>query len=165
MKKWLLSLLIIIASTTLHAQMADTTLAPYLRYPTLPPLQLMLGDSTKYTKEDLPRKKPVLLMLFSPDCSHCQHTAEELLQYKKEIKDIHIVMATLQSIPQMNAFVEKYKLKELPNVVVGRDTYFLMPSYYNIKNLPYLAFYNKKGELIKGFEGSMSVEKILKEFK
>jgi len=165
MKKWILSLLIVLASTSLHAQMADTTLAPYLRYPTLPPLQLLLGDSTKYTKDDLPRKKPVLLMVFSPDCSHCQHTAEELLKYKNEIKDIHIVMATLQSVDQMNAFVEKYRLKELPNVVVGRDQYFLTPSYYNIKNLPYHAFYNKKGELIRGFEGSMSIEKILKEFK
>lgn len=166
MKKWILSLLIVCAGISVQAQLEDTTLAPYKRFPTLPPLQILLGDSTtKYTKADLPRRKPVLLMLFSPDCSHCQHTAEELLKYKAEIKDIHIVMATLQSISQMNAFVDKYKLKELPNVVVGRDIYFLMPSYYGIKNLPYLAFYNKKGDLIKGFEGSMSVEKILQQFK
>ena len=165
MKKWLLCLMILIGGTMAQAQMADTTLAPYLRYPTLPPLQLLLGDSTKYVKDDLPRKKPVLLMLFSPDCSHCQHTAEELLQYKNEIKDIHIVMATLTTVEKMNSFVDKYRLKELPNVVVGRDMYHLMPSYYNIKNLPYLAFYNKKGELIRGFEGSMSVEKILSVFK
>ena len=70
-------------------------------------------------------------------------------------------MATLHSVEQMNAFVDKYRLKELSNVVVGRDMYYLMPSYYNIKNLPYLAFYNKKGELIKGFEGSMSWDKLL----
>ena len=164
MKKWLLGLLIMVACGTVQAQLADTAQAPYLRFPTLPPLQLMLGDSTKYTKGDLPRKKPVLLMLFSPDCSHCQHTAEELLQLKNEIKGIHIVMATLHTLDKMNEFVAKYRLNELPNVVVGRDMYYLMPSYYNIKNLPYLAFYNKKGELIKGFEGSMSVEKILKTF-
>ena len=165
MKKWILSLLIVGSSMAACAQVAGTATAPYKRYPTLPPLQILLGDSTtKYTKDDLPRRKPVLLMLFSPDCSHCQHTAEELLKYKEEIKDIHIVMATLQSISQMNAFVEKYKLKELPNVVVGRDVYFLMPSFYNIKNLPYLAFYNKKGDLIRGFEGSMSIPNILKQF-
>ena len=166
MKKWIFSLLIICTSFALQAQVADTALAPYQRFPTLPPIQILLGDSTtKYTKENLPRKKPVLLMLFSPDCSHCQHTAEEMLAKKDQIKDIHIVMATLHSINQMNAFVEKYKLKELPNVVVGRDMYYLMPSFYGIKNLPYLAFYDKKGALIKGFEGSMSIEKILEQFK
>mgnify|MGYP003296847424 FL=1 len=74
------------------------------------------------------------------------------------------MMATLHSINQMNAFVEKYKLKELPNVVVGRDLYYLMPTFYGIKNLPYLAFYDKKGKLIRGFEGSMSIEKILQQF-
>ena len=166
MKKWFFVLAFACFGFAVQAQVADTTLAPYKRYPTLPPLQILLGDSTtKYTKEDLPRKKPVLFMLFSPDCSHCQHTAEELLAKKDKIKDIHIVMATLHSIYQMNAFVEKYRLKELPNVVVGRDMFYLMPTFYGIKNLPYLAFYDKKGNLITGFEGSMSIEKILQQFK
>ena len=166
MKKWFFCFALLILFIDTKAQVADTALAPYLRYPTLPPLQLLLGDSTtKYTKEDLPRRKPVLLMLFSPDCSHCQQTAEDLLQYKSEIKDIHIVMATLHSIGRMNEFVQQYKLKELPNVVVGRDVYYLMPSYYGIKSLPYLAFYDKKGALIRGFEGSMSVPKMLEQFR
>lgn len=165
MKKWFFGLAFLCIAFTVQAQVADTALAPYKRFPTLPPLQILLGDSTtKYTKEDLPRKKPVLFMLFSPDCSHCQHTAEEMLLKKEEIKDIHIVMATLHSINQMNTFVEKYRLKELTNVVVGRDIYYLMPTFYGIKNLPYLAFYNKKGALITGFEGSMSIEKILRQF-
>lgn len=146
------------------AQNAPTQ-APYLRFPTLPPLQLLLGDSTtKYTKEDLPRKKPVLIMVFSPDCSHCQHTAEELVQRKEAWKGIHIVMATLHPLWQMNAFAEKYGLKSLPNLVVGKDASYILPSFYGLHNLPYLAFYNKKGALIKGFEGSMPLDKILNTF-
>ena len=136
--------------------------APYLRFPTHPPMQLLLGDSaTRYTKENLPRKTPVLLMVFSPECSHCQHTAEELANNKEKWKDIHIVLATLHPLWQMNAFVEKYGLANLPNLVVGKDVNFILPSFYGLHNLPYLAFYNKKGGLITGFEGSMSLEKIL----
>ncbi len=165
MKKLFFFLCLFCTTILTEAQVADTAQLPYKRFPTLPPLQLLLGDSTtKYTKNDLPRKKPVLLMLFSPDCSHCQHTAEELLQYKDRLKDLHIVMSTLHPLYQMNAFVEKYRLKELPNLVVGRDMYYLLPSFYGIKSLPYLAFYNKKGGLIMGFEGSMSMDKILKQF-
>lgn len=162
--KYLLILACLLAFYTGFAQ-TDTTTPPYKRFPTLPPINLLLGDSTtKYTKEDVPSKKPVLLMLFSPECSHCQHTAEEMVKYKDELKNIHIVMATLHPLYQMNEFVEKYNLKQMENVVVGKDAHYFMPPFYNIKSLPYLAFYNKKKALIQGFEGSMSVPNILKVF-
>ena len=139
---------------------------PYKRFPTLPPIQLLLGDSiTKYTKENIPDKKPVLVMLFSPDCNHCQHTAEEMYKNKEALKNIHIVMATVLSLTEMNAFMMKYKLTEMINVVVGKDIYFLLPPFFAIKNFPYMAMYNKKGNLITGFEGSMSIDKLINVFK
>lgn len=140
--------------------------AAYKRFPTLPPIQLLLGDSTtKFSKDDISKKKPVLVMLFSPECSHCQHTAEEMLKKKDEIKDIQIVMATMLGLTEMNEFVEKYKLNTLKNVVVGKDIYYLLPPFYDIKNLPFMAFYTKKGNLISVFEGAMPLDKVLQIFK
>ena len=147
---------------------AQTNVAepPYKRFPTVPPIQLLLGDSvTKYKKENIPSKKPVLIMLFSPDCNHCQHTAEEMYKNKESLKDIHIVMATVLSLHEMNAFMKKYKLDQMQNVVAGKDLYFTLPPFYAIKNFPYMAMYNKKGNLIMGFEGSMPIEKVIKTFK
>jgi thioredoxin-related protein len=144
----------------------DSTTPPFLKYPTLPPIQLLMGDSvTKYTKDHIPKRKPVLVMLFSPDCSHCQHSAEEMVKYKDDLKDIHIVMATTLSLTKMNAFMEKYGLSAFDNIVAGRDIYYLLPSFYNIHNLPYMAFYNRKGDLIKGFEGAMPIKKVIQTFK
>ena len=142
MKRLILSV-ILIASITANAQ---TEMAPpYKRFPTVPPLQLLLGDSTtKYLKENIPSKKPVLIMLFSPDCNHCQHTAEEMYNKREELKDIHIVMATLLSLSEMNSFMKKYKLDQMKNVVAGKDLYFILPPFYAIKNFPYMAMYNKK---------------------
>lgn len=158
-------LLLMMCCLAASAQEQQPLVPPYQRFPTLPPLQLLLGDSTsRYTKADLPRKKPVLYMLFSPDCSHCQQTAREMLEYKEELKKIHIVMATLQPLHRMNDFMREYRLNELDNVVVGKDIYIFMPSFYGVHSLPYLAFYNKKGDLIKGFEGSMPVKKMLEVF-
>ncbi|OLY92245.1 Thioredoxin-like domain-containing protein [Cnuella takakiae] len=163
--RYLFTLILSLSLFASHGQQAPAQ-APYLRFPTLPPMQLLLADSTsKYTREDVPRKKPVLLMLFSPDCSHCQHTAEEFVANKEKLKDLHIIMATLQPLWQMNAFVEKYGLKQIPGLVVGKDFSYILPSFYGIHNLPYLAFYNKKGTLITGFEGSMPLERILQTFK
>ena len=163
--KYLLFLSFLVAGIAARSQ-TDFTVPPYKRFPTLPPIQLLLGDSlTKYTKDNIPEKKPVLVMLFSPECSHCQHTAEEMYKNKEDLKDIQIIMATIFPIYEMNEFMTKYKLNELENVVAGKDIYFLLPPFFDVKNFPYLAMYNKKGDLIMGFEGSMPVEKIISIFK
>jgi thioredoxin-related protein len=48
---------------------------------------------------------------------------------------------------------------------MGRDAHFMLPVFYNIRSFPFLAFYNKKQELISVFEGSMPIEKVLEELK
>jgi thioredoxin-related protein len=139
---------------------------PYKRFPTLPPLQLLLGDSaTKYAKDNVPRNKAVLVMMFDPECSHCQHSAEEMYQHKNELKDIQVVLATIAPIYQMNSFMQKYKLTEMKNVVAGKDIYLLLPPFFSMKSFPFLATYNKKGNLIEGMEGSFPVEKVIQKFK
>jgi thioredoxin-related protein len=144
----------------------NVNVPPYKRFPTVPPIQLLLGDSTTtYTKANIPAKKKVLIMLFSPECGHCQHTAEEIYQHREELKDVHIVMATIYPLYEMNDFMKKYKLSEMKNVVAGRDLKVTLPVFYAIRNFPYLAMYDKKGNLIMGFEGSMPIEKVIKIFK
>lgn len=136
-----------------------------MKFPVHPPLQIMLGDSSKYTKDDLPKKKPVMIMLFHPDCNHCQQSAEEMVMQKDKLKGIHIVMVTTQGIDEMNAFVEKYHLKEIPGLVIGKDIYYLLASFYGARSLPYHALYNKKGRLITAMEGSYSLNTLLDFFK
>ena len=162
--KYVLTLLLFCSGLTLFAQV-DATTPPYKKFPQLPPLQLLLGDSTtKYVKDDLPKKKKVLVMLFSPDCSHCQQEAEAMVQRRKELKDIQVVMVTMHPLHQMNAFAEKYDLRELKNIVIGRDMYMTLPSFYGIGHLPFHALYDRKGNLITAFEGSVALQKILDAF-
>lgn len=165
MKKGLLLIVVICISLASFAQ-ADTTTPPFKKFPVLPPVQLLLSDSTtKFSKDNLQQNKQTLFIIFSPDCSHCQHETEELVARKEEMKDIQIVLITLHPLWMMNEFIAKYKLNELPNVTVGKDIYYLTPSFYGIHNLPFLAMYNKKGNLISAFEGSMEMDKVITLFK
>lgn len=165
MKKCLLLFAGVCISFSLLAQV-DSTTPPFKKFPTVPPLQILLGDSTTYfKKQDLAGNKPTLIMLFSPDCSHCQHEAEAFMRYKNDMKGLQIVMITFNPLHQMNDFVNQYQLKSLPNVVVGRDAFFVLPSFYAVRNLPFHALYNKKGKLITTFEGSVEVPKLLEAFK
>ena len=105
-----------------------------------------------------------MMMVFSPDCEHCQHEIEAILKNINDFKNIQIVMATMLPIEKVAAFVQKYELKKYPNIIAGKDQAYMLPAYYNIHNLPFLAFYNKKQNLISVFEGNLGVPKILKEF-
>lgn len=162
--KYLLLTVLVQLSISTFAQV-DSTTPPYKRFPDLPPLQILLSDSsTIYKKDMLPKKKPVLILLFSPDCSHCQHETEELVSHKDDIKDLQVVMVTLHPLWQMKEFIETYKLATLENVVIGKDIYYTLPSFYAVRNFPFHALYDKKGQLISVFEGSMELKKILDGF-
>ncbi len=164
MKKNLSPLTLLLLFTTIHAQ--DSILAPYQKFPTYPPAKLLLPDSTSfYTKDKLPKKTSVLLVLFDPHCEHCQQEADILSQNIEKFKEAHIVMASLAPIYQIKEFKEKYKLGGHKNIVFAQDTQYFLPTFYKLHNFPFHAFYDKKGRLISVFQGSMTLEKILTELK
>ncbi len=144
----------------------DSTSPPYKKFPTYPPVKLLLTDSTTtFTKENLSKKKPTMLMLFSPDCDHCKHETEELIKRIDDFKDVQIVMATPMPFDKMKEYYQHYGLAKYQNIKMGQDNRWMLPTFYNIKFFPFLAFYNKKQELISVFEGNMSMDKILEELK
>ncbi len=164
MKKSVLLLIGFIFTTSIIAQ-TDSLAAPYKRFPSFPPAKLLLPDSVSFfTKADLPKKMPVMLMVFSPDCEHCQHETEELINNIDKFKNILIVMTTTMPFDSMLAYREKYHLERYKNIIVAQDTDYFLFTFYQVHNLPFLAFYDKKKELISVFEGGLSMKLVLKEF-
>ncbi len=165
MKKIFLFLLGFVILINASAQ-NDTIQPPYKKVPFYPPVKLLLTDSvTYYTKADLPKNKPAILIVFNPECDHCQHETEAIVQNIDKFKDVQIVMATFVSLTDIKKFREKYKLGNYKNIVLGQDTHYFLLSFYQGRSLPYLAFYNKKKSLISTFEGSMPIEQVLEEIK
>src|SRR5258705_7665229 len=163
MKKTILFTSLILTVLIASAQ-TDSLQPAYLRFPTPPPVRLLLTDSiTYFTKQNLNNKKAVMYMLFNPDCEHCQKETEEILDNISKFKNIQIIMATFMPFNMMKEFYEKYNLSLYNNIVVGNDVNYFLPTFYKFTSLPYLAFYNKKHELISVFEGSLGVPKILAE--
>jgi thiol-disulfide isomerase/thioredoxin len=154
------------AKKSSNDQQEDITLPPYKRFPTVPPLKLLLLDSTTYfTKNDLKKNKPVLIIVFNPDCEHCKHETEELIKNIDSLKNIQIIMATMMKFDMMRSFYEKYDLQRFQNITVGQDVQYTLPSFYQMHFMPYLAMYNKKGNLLTTFEGSMKMEDLIHTFK
>lgn len=139
---------------------------PFRRFPTIPPLKLLLVDSTTiFTDKDLKKNTPLFFMLFSPDCEHCQKETEELVERIDEFKKIQIVMASFIPIDKLKPFYENYKLDRFPNITVGYDMQRMLSTFYRISSTPFLAFYDKKGNLIEGIQGALPLSKVLGYFK
>lgn len=147
-------------------QQDSTQVPPFKRFPTVPPFKLLETDSSTYfTKYDLPKNKPVLIIVFNPDCEHCQHETEQIIQNIDHLKNIQIVMATMMPFDMMKSFYEKYDLKRFENITVGKDMQYMLPSFFQMHFMPYLAMYNKKGNLLTTFEGSMKIDDLISTFK
>jgi thioredoxin-related protein len=139
--------------------------APYLKNPGIPPFRLLKVDSVHFfTKDDIKKNHKVLLLFFSPECEHCKHQMRDILADFTKFNDIEIVMATFQPFEEMQSFYNYFRIADHPNILMGRDEKYMLPPFYRMQSLPYLALYDKKGQFIKRFEGNQNVDTILMAF-
>ncbi|MCO5239290.1 MAG: redoxin domain-containing protein [Chitinophagaceae bacterium] len=163
MMKYLFVLFLL--SVSIHQGFAqhDTTKATplYAQFP-LPQFSILLTDSsTWYTKNDLPKKKKTLIMLFSPDCEHCKHETEIIKKNIRHFRGTQVVMVTSMPFQKMKEFYTHYELDKFKNITVGRDPKFFFSNYFKVRYLPYLAIYDKNYKLLKTFEGATKWEDLL----
>ena len=138
----------------------DTSLL-YLRFPTIPPFSIIkVSDSTRFTKDDLKSKKAVVIMVFSPDCEHCQNETKELIAHIDLFKKVQIIMASPLDYDYIKRFYEEYKIADYPNIIMGKDPGYFFGTFYHIRSFPAIFLYDKKGNFIDKFDGSVPVEKI-----
>jgi thioredoxin-related protein len=138
----------------------DTSLI-YLRFPTIPPFKLTkVPDSTMFTKDNLKKKRPTIVMVFSPDCEHCQQMTKEITANIKLFKKAQIVMATPLEFNYVKKFYEEYKIADYPNITMGRDPSYFLGTFYKVRSFPAIFIYNKKGQLVNWFTGEVELKKI-----
>jgi thioredoxin-related protein len=155
-------IIICILSSLFAVAQEDSTKAPFLQFPFIPQFKIFKApDSSAYTREDLPSKKPVILMIFSPECDHCKHQIENMLKQKQKLEKYQIVMTTWLPFDAMVKFYNELKIADHPNIVMGRDTKFFFPVHYKLRGLPGIYLYDKKHRLMKNFENTVTVDKLI----
>ncbi|WP_158825537.1 TlpA family protein disulfide reductase [Mucilaginibacter lacusdianchii] len=129
----------------------------------LAPYRILNTDSVYVTPAQLKKNKPVMLIYFSPDCSHCQHMMYEMQPKMKELANVQIVMITFTSYPMIKAFYRDFGISRYPNITIGTEGYtYKVQQYYKVKTTPYIAIYDAKGKLVKTYEKPPKIEELIK---
>lgn len=148
------------------AQQTLATLAPYQKNPKVPEFGILSKDSATWiTDQTLKQGKPVMIVLFSPDCDHCVKFAEEMRKDYSRFTGIEIVMTTYQPITKMNEFSKKLGLDTYRNIYFGRDVKYFFGPFYKLKSTPFVALYDSSHKLITAYDGGAPTAKIINDFK
>jgi len=161
MKQFFLSILAIVAITgcTLGQTQSEKQA---LKIQNLPMFHILTTDSVNVTTAKLKKDKPVMIIYFSPDCSHCQHLMYELKPKLKELTGVQIVMISFVQYKMIKEFYRDFGLSAYPNITVGTEGYtYEMQKLFDIKTTPYIAIYDKKGKLVKTYEKAPDVKELV----
>jgi thiol-disulfide isomerase/thioredoxin len=131
----------------------------------MPPYHILTTDSVYTTPADLKKNMPVMIIYFSPDCSHCQHLMYELKPKMNDLKHVQVVMVTfVQQIKAIQVFYRDFDLKKYPNFTVGTEGYtYVVQKYYDVHTTPYIALYDKNHKLVKAWDKAQSVDELTDE--
>jgi thiol-disulfide isomerase/thioredoxin len=152
------------AQTTTQTQSpAFDTTAPYIKNPHIPNFSMVSAvDGKDITNYTIPTNyKYTCFIIFSPDCSHCEHEAEELNKNADKFKDVLFIWDSYREMENIKKFASKYNLLGHPNIIIGRDPAFTIPTFFRPKMTPFVALY-KNGNFVKVWGQGVEVDELLK---
>lgn len=147
--------------TTNTAPTVDPS-APYLIDKRVPSFSMTTIDGKEITNKDLPTKyKYTCIIIFSPDCSHCEHAGDEFNKNADKFKNVLFIWDSYRDMDLIKKFAAKYNLANKPNIVIGRDGGFTIPSFFRPRMTPFVALYDK-GTFVKVWEQGVEPDELIK---
>jgi peroxiredoxin len=126
----------------------------------LPALDLQMRDGSKISAKNLPGK--VALILFFPDCDHCQREAAQIQKNIAGFKDYTLYFISSAPFEEINHFATTYQLHNYKNVVFARTEAQNVINAFGPIETPTIYLYDKSGKLIETFSGEVAIEVVLK---
>lgn len=128
----------------------------------IPPYRIVSApDSAIKVPANLKKNQPVMIVYFSPDCSHCQHLMYEMKGQIKDFSKIQVVMISAVDYRMIKGFYRDFGISEYPNFTVGTEGYtYQVLKYYNVKMTPYIAIYDHKHKLLKAYDKAPKIKEL-----
>lgn len=115
----------------------------------------------------LKKGKPVMIMIFSPQCEHCAYIIDSLKTVRNDVKNTQLIfVAEERNKEYMQGFMEATKIKgDAFFKNIGTNKGELIYAIYTNKILPQITFYDAGHKLVKIFDGNYQFSDVKKYLK
>ncbi|MBR2649829.1 MAG: redoxin domain-containing protein [Sediminibacterium sp.] len=161
MKPVISLIILLFLSINVFAQSPIDTVPPYKKNPTIPEFSILQMDSTWFTKKNIKPYDYTAIIYFSPDCGHCQHEAKEIVNNIDSLKNVLFIWVSYRDFNDIKKFYHHYKLDLYPNMIIGRDPKYAIPSFYQVRYTPFVALYNRKQHLLTTWDMGVEIPELI----
>jgi peroxiredoxin len=124
-----------------------------------PYLMLNLTNGNKVNVHELEEKS--VIVLFQPDCDHCQHEAEDIEKNIRAFEGYQIFFVSSHPMEIIEKFAVDYKLSAHPSVHFAQASVDDILKKFGPVQTPSIYVYTKGGTLKKSFNGQTDVQSII----
>ncbi|MBB3187617.1 TlpA family protein disulfide reductase [Microbacter margulisiae] len=144
-----------IGSVNLHAEQAK-----------IPPFRITQTNGDVFYAKDLPAGKPLIIIYFSPDCADCLDFMHSFFPKIHHFDNANIAMISYLPLQEVQRFAKRFNVKQYSNVVIGTEAPALfIRDYFHIVEIPFLALYDKEGNKICTYQGSIPLHTVMTLFR
>ncbi len=129
-----------------------------------PDFKILLTNGKVISSTQVSLNKPTIIIVFSPDCGHCQVLIEGVFKRINSFKKASIIMATFVQPKDIIAFEKKYQTTKYGNITVGTDMpVFFLQKYYQLTSTPFTVLYDKNKKLIASYKSEHIADDLIKQ--
>jgi thioredoxin-related protein len=125
-----------------------------------PPITIRLVDGTDVNVKTLDKK--LILILFQPDCDHCQDQAKQIQKRLDAFANYQMYFISSEALDVILKFSKDYNLMNKPNVHFGFVPVEDVVNHFGSISTPSIYIYKESGELIQNFDGLVDIEVVIK---
>lgn len=126
----------------------------------LPAIRLTFPDGKKMTGRELVGK--TVLVLFQPDCDHCQREAEQIAAFSKSFEQYNVYFISSAPIGEILKFADTYHLAGRPNFFFAETPFDDVVNIIGPIETPSLYIYSQERKLVQSFNGEVAIEVVVK---
>ncbi|MEQ9442056.1 MAG: redoxin domain-containing protein [Cyclobacteriaceae bacterium] len=125
----------------------------------LPDMPMLTTAGIKTNAQELEGK--VVLVLFQPDCDHCQREAVQIREHLQAFDDYTVYFITYAPMADIQRFSQEYQLDGNDNVFFAFVEVQPILDNFGSVPTPSMYIYSDKRQLVKSFEGETPIAEIL----
>lgn len=127
----------------------------------MPPLRVTTMKGKTVTDKDLKNNATLLVMMFNPNCEHCENQTELFKQNIWMFKNTKLVlMAGSMMLPYLEGFENSHNVSKYSAMIMGVDSSDFINRTFIYNALPQINIYNADRKLERVFTGNVPMDSL-----